>query len=160
MNDLGQAVWLRDFLRGVMNTVPTWAFLVLTAGVAIIVLVRWRPQPHELRFAWRIAASHLRSRRSERAISAITLISIIGVVVGVMALIIVLSVMAGFEIDMRDKILGSNAHVVVLQYGGAIEDPQAVGRLEKLASDPDEGVRRETAAALAARYCFRERRST
>jgi lipoprotein-releasing system permease protein len=51
-------------------------------------------------------------------ISAITAISILGVVVGVTALIMVLAVMEGFEIDLRDKILGSNAHIVVLQYGG------------------------------------------
>ena len=48
----------------------------------------------------------------------ITLISIIGVTVGVTALIMVLAVMEGFEIDLRNKILGSTAHIVVLQYGG------------------------------------------
>jgi len=50
---------------------------------------------------------------------------VVGVTVGVAALIIVLSVMAGFEIDLRDKILGSNAHIVVLRYGANITDYEA-----------------------------------
>lgn len=75
-----------------------------------------------MRFALLIALSHLRSRSAQVGVSALTLISTLGVLVGVAALTIVLSVMAGFEIDLRDKILGSNAHVVVLRYGGGIED--------------------------------------
>src|SRR4029453_1516184 len=71
-----------------------------------------------MRLSLLIALSPLRARKSEVGISAITAISILGVVVGVTALIMVLAVMEGFEIDLRDKILGSNAHIVVLQYGG------------------------------------------
>ena len=66
-----------------------------------------------MRFALHIALSHLRSKRREAGVSAITLISIAGVTIGVAALIAVMAVMAGFEVDLRDKILGSNAHVVV-----------------------------------------------
>jgi lipoprotein-releasing system permease protein len=66
-----------------------------------------------MRFALYIAISHLRSRRKEAGVSAITMISVAGVTIGVAALIAVMSVMAGFEVDLRDKILGSNAHVVV-----------------------------------------------
>jgi lipoprotein-releasing system permease protein len=75
-----------------------------------------------MRLSLLIAMSHLRARKSEVGISAITAISMLGVVVGVTALIMVLAVMEGFEIDLRDKILGSNAHVVVLQYGGNFSD--------------------------------------
>ena len=75
-----------------------------------------------MRFAVLIALSHLRGRSQELGVSAITLISTLGVTIGVCALIIVLSVMAGFEIDLRDKILGSNAHIVVLRYGAPIDD--------------------------------------
>lgn len=42
-----------------------------------------------------------------------TTVSIAGVTIGSMALVIVLSVMSGFEIDLRNKILGSNAHVLI-----------------------------------------------
>jgi len=46
-----------------------------------------------------------------------TLISIAGVAVGVWALIVVLSVMSGFSADLKSKILGHNAHGMVLTYG-------------------------------------------
>jgi lipoprotein-releasing system permease protein len=74
-----------------------------------------------MRFALLIALSHLRSRKHEAGVSAITLISMLGVMVGVTALVMVLAVMEGFEVDLRDKILGSNAHLVVLQLGGPFE---------------------------------------
>ncbi len=115
-----------SLLDGLLGLLSQWGFICLSMGLALYIIFKWRPRSHELRFGWRIAASHLRSRRRDRGISAITLVSIAGVTVGVMALIMVLSVMAGFEIDMRDKILGSNAHIVVLQYGGSIEDPEQV----------------------------------
>jgi lipoprotein-releasing system permease protein len=75
-----------------------------------------------VRFALLIALSHLRGRNAERGVSALTAISMGGVTIGVMAQIIVLSVMAGFEIDLRDKFLGANAHVVVLRYSSGIEE--------------------------------------
>ena len=75
-----------------------------------------------MRFAFLVALSHLRSRKKAAGVSAITLVSTLGVMVGVTALIMVLSVMEGFEKDLRDKILGSNAHLVVLQYGGHFAD--------------------------------------
>jgi len=71
-----------------------------------------------MRFALLVALSHLRSRKEESGVSVITLISVACVVVGVTALIMVLAVMEGFELDLRDKILGSNAHLVVLNYSG------------------------------------------
>jgi lipoprotein-releasing system permease protein len=47
-----------------------------------------------------------------------TTVSIAGVTIGSMALVIVLSVMSGFEIDLRNKILGSNAHVLITKDDG------------------------------------------
>jgi lipoprotein-releasing system permease protein len=51
-----------------------------------------------------------------------TVFSVLGVMAGVAVLNWVLAVMTGFEIDLRDKILGANAHVVVFRYGGNIVD--------------------------------------
>lgn len=70
-----------------------------------------------------IALSHLRSRRQDAGISLIALLSVAGVTVGVAVLIMVLSVMEGFEIDLRKKILGNQAHILVLAYGGPVESP-------------------------------------
>lgn len=79
-----------------------------------------------MRFPMLIAWSHLRSRRQDAGVSLIAVLSVLGVMLGVQMLIIVLSVMAGFEVDLRDKILGSNAHLVVLEYGGPIDEPDKV----------------------------------
>ncbi|MGH7386897.1 MAG: lipoprotein-releasing system transmembrane subunit LolC, partial [Candidatus Methylomirabilales bacterium] len=64
-----------------------------------------------------IGLRYLKSKRREAVISLITLISSGGVALGVMALIVVLSVMSGFERDLRAKILGTTAHVVLLKFG-------------------------------------------
>jgi lipoprotein-releasing system permease protein len=66
---------------------------------------------------WWIAWGHLRSKQSTVLINIITLLSIVGVMVGVGVLNCVTAVMAGFEVDLRDKILGANAHIVVMKYG-------------------------------------------
>ena len=68
-----------------------------------------------------IGLRYLKAKRKSTFISIITFISTAGVTLGVMALIIVLAVMTGFEEDLKDKILGTNAHIVVLKSGGVIE---------------------------------------
>lgn len=55
--------------------------------------------------------------REQTPTAMMTALSVGGVGVGVMALIIVLSVMSGFELDLQQKILGTNAHAVVTKYG-------------------------------------------
>ncbi len=64
-----------------------------------------------------IGLRYLKARRKQTFISIITFISIAGVTLGVMALIVVLSVMSGFEKTIREKILGTQAHLVVLTAG-------------------------------------------
>ena len=58
--------------------------------------------------------------------SLIAVLSTVGVTLGVAVLIIVLAVMAGFEVDLRDKILGNNAHLLVLSYDGSVKDAEKV----------------------------------
>jgi len=60
-----------------------------------------------------ISLRHLKAKRSQKFISLNTWISVGGVALGVMALIVVIAVMSGFSKDLRDKILGTNSHVVV-----------------------------------------------
>ena len=55
-----------------------------------------------------IGLRYLKAKRKQTFISLITMISMAGVAVGVWALIVVLSVMTGFEEDLRSKILGTN----------------------------------------------------
>ncbi|MDP2992581.1 MAG: lipoprotein-releasing system transmembrane subunit LolC, partial [Deltaproteobacteria bacterium] len=73
-------------------------------------------------FEWFIGLRYLKAKRKQSFISVITFISVAGVMVGVMALIVVLAVMTGFEEDLKGKILGLNAHVLVLKYGDSVGD--------------------------------------
>jgi len=69
-----------------------------------------------------IALRYLRAKRKNVFISLITLISIVGVGIGVMALILVLGVMTGFTDDLREKILGTNSHIVINKFYDNIKD--------------------------------------
>ncbi|MBN2653828.1 MAG: lipoprotein-releasing ABC transporter permease subunit [Nitrospirae bacterium] len=73
-------------------------------------------------FSLFIALRYLKSRKKHKGISFNTYISIGGVFVGVMALLVVLAVMSGFHEDLQKKILGANAHVVVLGAAGPIDN--------------------------------------
>lgn len=64
--------------------------------------------------------------REQTPTAMMTALSVGGVGVGVMALIIVLSVMSGFEVDLQKKILGTNADAVVLKYGEPMDEYQDV----------------------------------
>jgi lipoprotein-releasing system permease protein len=61
---------------------------------------------------------YLRSKRKRSAISVLTWISVLGVAIGVMALNVVLSVMNGFDEDLKSKIVGMNAHIIITGYEG------------------------------------------
>lgn len=82
-----------------------------------------------------IALRYLKSKKKHKSISVNTLISTCGVAVGVMALLVVLSVMSGFREDLQKKILGVNAHVVILDYRGTM--PEYKNTIEKLKGDKD-----------------------
>ena len=73
-----------------------------------------------------VAFRYLRSKRKEVFISIITIISVIGVAISVMVLDIVLAVMTGFEAELRDKLIGANAHVVVRKFGERFENWEEV----------------------------------
>jgi lipoprotein-releasing system permease protein len=75
-----------------------------------------------MRYELFISLRYLKAKRKQIFISVITILSIGGVALGVMALVIVLSVMSGFEDDLKTKILGTNAHLVVLQHGSSMRD--------------------------------------
>jgi lipoprotein-releasing system permease protein len=81
------------------------------------------------------AAQRAWAEKAQTATAMMTALSVGGVGVGVMALIIVLSVMSGFEADLQTKILGTNAHVVVLKYtdnGAMPEYAEVVKKVEGL----------------------------
>src|SRR5471030_2652087 len=65
----------------------------------------------KLPFELLLALRYLRPKRT--FVSIITLISIVGVALGVAVLIIVISVMSGFDQDLRGKILGYKSHITI-----------------------------------------------
>jgi len=67
-------------------------------------------------------ALHQAKLKEQSPTSMMTALSVGGVGVGVMALIIVLSVMSGFEADLQQKILGTNSHAVVLKYADSMPE--------------------------------------
>jgi lipoprotein-releasing system permease protein len=85
-----------------------------------------------LSFELFVALRYLLARRKQAFISLISLISTIGVAVGVMALIIALALMTGLQGELRDRILGSTAHVYVWKTGGIDDYRTEVARLERL----------------------------
>ena len=73
-----------------------------------------------------IATRYLLARRRQAFISVISAVSALGVTVGVMALIIALALMTGMQQELRDRIVGSNAHVYVQKLlGGGFVDREA-----------------------------------
>lgn len=77
-------------------------------------------------FEYFIGGRYLRAKQKQAFISLITILSTAGVMVGVMALIVVIAVMSGFEADLKSRILGGQAHVVIMRQGGAFDDYQRV----------------------------------
>jgi lipoprotein-releasing system permease protein len=65
-----------------------------------------------------LALRYLRPKRT--FVSVITLISVLGVMLGVAVLLIVISVMSGFDRQLRDRILGFNAHLTVFEPGNTL----------------------------------------
>ena len=75
-----------------------------------------------------VGLRYTRAKRRTHFISFISLISMLGIALGIAALITVMSVMNGFEKEIRARILGAAAHIQVLGGEKGIEDWQAVTR--------------------------------
>ncbi|HJV70135.1 lipoprotein-releasing ABC transporter permease subunit [Ideonella sp.] len=87
--------------------------------------------PYEWQIGWRYTRAGRAGRRNG-FISFISFVSVIGIALGVMALIVVLSVMNGFQKEVRDRMLSAIAHVEILQpQGAALPDWQAVAAKAK-----------------------------
>ena len=81
--------------------------------------------PYELVLGWRYTRAGRATRRNG-FISFISGVSMLGIGLGVAALIIVLSVMNGFQREVRDRMLGVVSHIEVYAFdGGALPDVQA-----------------------------------
>ena len=79
-------------------------------------------KPYELFIGLR----YTRAKRRNHFISFISLISMLGIALGVAALIVVLSVMNGFQDELRSRILGVAAHIEITGFDNTLADWQQV----------------------------------
>ncbi len=79
-----------------------------------------------------ISTRYLKAKQKQTFISLITVLAVAGVTVGVMALIVVIAVMAGFESDLKSRILGVESHIVLMRHGGGFSEyPKIIEYLKK-----------------------------
>src|SRR5436305_10730956 len=76
-------------------------------------LIGWRAALSLMRYEYLIGLRYLRARRRERFVSLIAIISMAGVAIGTFALTVVLSVMSGFQEDLRARLLAFNPEITV-----------------------------------------------
>src|SRR5258706_11064169 len=91
-------------------------------SIAWIVVFSPRSKPPTMRYELLVGLRYTRAKRRNRFIGINSLISIIGIWLGVWALIVVLSVMNGFQKEVRTRILGVVSHVQVTGPGGLLAE--------------------------------------
>jgi lipoprotein-releasing system permease protein len=87
-----------------------------------------------LRYELRIALRYLRARRKDAFISVTTLLSAVGVMIGVAALVITLSVMGGFEANLKQRVLALSFQIEIVSIQGSIANYREIQ--EKAAAVP------------------------
>lgn len=112
---VGLAVWLA---RAVL-----WRLLVPEFARAL----RTAPEGGEERMVLFVGLRYLFSARQTALHSATHYFAAAGIALGVCALIVVLAVMSGFDREVRERIVGTNAHVILLRFGAdGLESPDSL----------------------------------
>ena len=75
-----------------------------------------------MKLPWFIGTRYIMAKKRTRFISFISLVSLLGLALGVSVLIIVVSVMNGFENELRGRILGMGSHVTISSFRGPLQD--------------------------------------
>jgi len=81
-----------------------------------------------MNFEWWLTFRYLMAKK-DKFLTVINFVAVAGIAIGVMALIIVIGVMSGFDHDLREKIVGANAHVLVERETGIKHYMQLDARL-------------------------------
>jgi lipoprotein-releasing system permease protein len=79
-----------------------------------------------------LSQRYLRAGEKEKIISITALISTIGIAIGVLVLIVVISVMSGFDRFLEDKMVGANSHLLLEFYDGTKEPYRIIEKLEEV----------------------------
>ena len=83
------------------------------------------------KFEITVGLRYLKAKQKSSFVSFISLVSIIGIALGVAALITVLSVMNGFQQEIRNKIIGVTSHMQLIDAGGTLKNWQQVANLAR-----------------------------
>src|SRR5512145_2065601 len=94
------------------------AIPLLVANYHPLIFAGFMALPYELLIGLR----YTRAKRRNHFISFISMISMLGIGLGVAALIVVLSVMNGFQKDLRSRILGVASHIQITGVNGELEN--------------------------------------
>src|SRR3954469_3362530 len=108
------------------------AIVVSSRGPSVLGQVIFRE--NAVRYELLVGLRYTRAKRRNHFISFISLISMLGIALGVAALIVVLSVMNGFQKELRARILGVVSHVQITGPGGQLADWQNV--MDEALKDP------------------------
>ena len=84
-----------------------------------------------MKFEWFVGRRYFKSRPTQKIIALITLLSIAGVIIGVTALVVVIGVMAGFESDLKSRIMGIQPHLIIDRDGAVITDYEDIVKLSR-----------------------------
>lgn len=82
-------------------------------------------------YAWWIAFKYLTARK-DRFLTLINWVSVLGIAIGVAALIVVIGVMTGFDRDLKDKIVGTTAHIVIEREAGIKDCAPLIEKIKKV----------------------------
>ncbi|MEO1481939.1 MAG: ABC transporter permease [Myxococcota bacterium] len=82
-------------------------------------------------FEWMVSRRHLLGGDRSASVSLTASVAVIGVALGVGALVAVTAVMSGYQQDVQDKILSTNAHLVVQKYGHDFKDHEQITKTVK-----------------------------
>ncbi len=89
----------------------------------------------KLPFEWFLGLRYIRAKRRNHFISFISMSSMVGIALGVMALVTVMSIMNGFQQELRERILGMTAHMTLTQFNQRLMNwPELY---EQVLSQPD-----------------------
>ncbi|WP_347939016.1 lipoprotein-releasing ABC transporter permease subunit [Rickettsia oklahomensis] len=77
-------------------------------------------------FIFKIAFRYFRAKKNEKFVSIISAFSLVGVMIGVAALIVVMSVMNGFHIELTKNIIGLNGDIVINPQAGSIDNYEEI----------------------------------
>jgi len=86
-------------------------------------------------YEWLIGTRHLRSTHRRGFVSFVALISVLGLMLGVAVLIVVLSVMNGFERELRTRILSVTSHATLMGVTGKLENWRAAQKIAEARPD-------------------------